>query len=159
MLNEKTTIRKNKNCNAEYHSYLTLLRSGKKSLCTEKKYPYTDIINKIIFCSMEVHSRLGPGLLESLYEKALAFEFDLRHMNYERQKEIQLQYKGRPIGRHRISFLVEDKVVVGLKAVESGYSIYHTQMFTFLKAMNKKVGLLINFNTERLQDGIKKLLI
>ena len=159
MLKEGITRKQSKNFYKPYPRYMNSLYSGYRKKCFEKEYPYTDITNKIIFCGLEVHSRLGPGLLENLYEEALALEFELRNLSYERHKEISLQYKGRPIGKHAITFLVENKVVVEIKAVGPLYSIYETQMLTFLKAMNKKVGLLFNFNTERFKDNIKKLII
>ena len=108
---------------------------------------------------MEVHSTLGPGLLESVYEEALAHEFTLRGIKYEKQKEVSLKFKGKDIGRHRIDFLVENEVVLELKAVESMHKIYQAQILTYLRATKKRVGLLINFNVERLKDGIKRLIL
>ena len=89
----------------------------------------------------------------------MEYEFELRGIHYERQKEIGLRYKGREIGRHRIDYLIEDQVIVELKAVDKMNKIYEAQLLTYLKAMNKKVGLLINFNVERLKDGIKRLIM
>jgi GxxExxY protein len=106
-----------------------------------------------------VHSTLGPGLLENVHEEALAYEFMLRGIVYDRQKEISLRYKGKDIGKHRIDFFVENEVIVELKAVEAMNKIYEAQLLTYLKAMDKRVGLLINFNVERLKDGIKRLII
>jgi len=102
---------------------------------------------------------LGPGLLESIYEEALAHEIALRGILYEKQKEINLNYKGKEIGRHRINFLIENEVVVELKAVEKMNNIFEAQLLTYLKIMDKRVGLLMNFNVERLKDGIKRLII
>jgi len=78
---------------------------------------------------------------------------------YERQKGIELRYKGREIGQHRIDYLVENQVIVELKAVETMHKTYKAQVLTDLKAMDKRVGLLINFNVERLKDGVKGLII
>ena len=89
----------------------------------------------------------------------MEYEFELRGIQYERQKEMGLRYKGREIGSHRIDYLIEDQVIVELKAVEAMNKIYEAQLLTYLKAMNKKVGLLINFNVERLKDGIKRLIM
>lgn len=89
-----------------------------------KDFPHKDISGKIISCAIEVHSTLGPGLLESVYEEALSYEFELRDVLYERQKEISLNYKHRHVGKHRIDFLVEDRVIVELKAVELIHPIY-----------------------------------
>jgi GxxExxY protein len=88
----------------------------RKSLWTQKDFPLKDITQQILSCAIEVHSILGPGLLESVYEEALAHEFSLRKLRYEQQKEICLSYKGKAIGNHRIDYLVEDEVIVGIKA-------------------------------------------
>ena len=124
-----------------------------------KEFPLKDVTERIIACAMEVHSTLGPGLLESVYEEALAHEFTLRGINYEKQKEINLIFKGKEIGKHRIDFLVENEIVLELKAVETMHKIFEAQILTYLRATNKRVGLLINFNVERLKDGIKRLIL
>jgi GxxExxY protein len=84
-------------------------------------------------------------LLESVYEEALAHEFSFRRLRYERQKEISLSYKGKDIGNHRIDYMVEDEVIVELKALETMHRIYEAQVLTSLRALGKRVGLLINF--------------
>lgn len=124
-----------------------------------KEFPLKDITEKIISCAIEVHSALGPGLLESLYEEALVEEFKLRRISFERQKEVVLKYKGKNIGNHRLDLLVEDKVIVELKATDAINKIYEAQLLTYLKATNKRIGLLVNFNVERLKDGIKRFII
>jgi GxxExxY protein len=118
-----------------------------------------DITEKIISCAIEVHSILGPGLLESIYEEAVACEFNLRKIRHERQKEINLRYKSKDIGKHRIDFLIENKVIVELKAVETMHRIYEAQLLTYMRALETRVGLLINFNVVRLKDGIKRLIL
>ena len=131
----------------------------RKTLCTRKDFPLKDITKQIIACAIEVHSILGPGLLESVYEKALTHEFSVRKLRYERQKEICLSYKGIDIGNHRIDYLVEDDVIVELKAVETMHRIYEAQVLTYLRALGTRVGLLINFNVVLLKDGIKRLIL
>jgi GxxExxY protein len=131
----------------------------RKPLFTQKDFPLQDITKQIISCAIEVHSVLGPGLLESVYEEALAHEFRLRKLRYERQKEISLSYKGKDIGNHRIDYLTEDEVIVELKAVETMHRIYEAQVLTYLRALGKRVGLLINFNVVLLKDGIKRLIL
>jgi len=131
----------------------------RKTLCTQKDFPLKDITQQIISCAIEVHSILGPGLLESVYEEALAHEFSMRKLRSEWQKEICLNYKGNDIGNHRIDYLVEDEVVVELKAVETMHRIYEAQVLTYLRALGKRVGLLINFNEVLLKDGIKRLIL
>ena len=123
-----------------------------------REFPLREITERIISCALEVHSTLGPGLLENVYEEALAHEFSLRKIKYIKQKEISLKYKGKDIGIHRIDYLVEDEVIVELKAVETLHKIYEAQILTYLRALDKRVGLLINFNVVRLKEGIKRLI-
>jgi GxxExxY protein len=125
----------------------------------QKEFPLKELTEKIISAAMEVHTKLGPGLLESLYEEALSYEFDLRNIKYERQKSINLIYKGKAIGDHRVDFLVEDEVVLEIKAVNQFADIFKAQVLTYLKAMNKRVGLLVNFNVERLKYGIERIIL
>ncbi len=132
---------------------------AQRTLCSQEEFPLKDVTERIISCAIEVHKALGPGLLENVYEEALAYEFTLKRVNYIRQKEISLKYKGKDIGKHRVDYLIEDEVVVELKAVEAMNKIYEAQLLTYLKALDKRVGLLINFNVERLKDGIKRLII
>ena len=129
------------------------------SLCSPKEFPLKDITEKIIACAIEVHSTLGPGLLESVYEEALTYEFELREINFERQKEIMLEYKGKDIGLHRIDFLIEGQVILEIKATDGMKKIFEAQLLTYMRAMKKRVGLLINFNVERLKIGIKRLVL
>ena len=85
--------------------------------------------------------------------------FKLRKSENEKQKEIRLKYKGKAVGLHRIDFLVSDEVIVEIKAVENINKIFEAQLLTYLKAMDKKIGLLINFNVLRLKEGIKRLIL
>lgn len=126
---------------------------------TEKEYIFKDITEKIIGAAIEVHKTLGPGLLEGIYEEALSHELYLRNTKYERQKEISLTYKNVSVGNHRIDLLVEDKIIVELKAIESFHPIHEAQIITYLKATNKKIGLLINFNVGLLKNGVKRIII
>ncbi len=128
-------------------------------LCSPTEFPLKEKTERIISCAMEVHSALGPGLLEGLYEEALIHEFQLRGIKCERQKEITLNYKGKGIGKHRIDIIVEDQIIVELKAVEVIHQIYEAQLLTYLRVMDKRVGLLINFNVVRLKDGIKRVIL
>lgn len=117
-----------------------------------------DISKIIIGCAMKVHSRLGPGLLESAYEAALAYELSKEGLRFERQKPMPLVYDDVKLDvGYRLDFLVEGKVVVDPKAVEALASIFTAQMITYLKLSGCKLGLLINFNVEHLRDGIKRV--
>ena len=113
---------------------------------------------KIIGCAIEVYKQLGPGLLESVYEQALIHELKLNDIPVESQVEIKVNYKGINITNNlRLDLLVDDRVIVELKSVEELKPIHHKQLLTYLRLMNKKVGLLINFNTDNLMDGIKRI--
>ena len=117
------------------------------------------IIKEIIGASIEVHRNLGPGLLESTYELCLCKELELRGLKFERQKKLELNYKGIFIEEaYRMDILVEDEIILELKAVEEMKNIYKFQLLTYLKLSNKKLGLLINFNVKLLKDGIRRII-
>ena len=117
------------------------------------------ITEKIIGCGIEVHRHLGPGLLESAYEAALCVELGLQGLKFERQVQIPLNYKGEKIGDYRIDLVVEDAVVVEIKSVERHDPLFEAQVLTYLKITGKKVGLLMNFNSRLLTNGIKRLIL
>ena len=113
---------------------------------------------KIIGCAMEVYKQLGPGLLESVYELALKHELNLNNIPVETQLEIRVNYKGVNISENlRLDLLVDDSVIVELKSVDELKPVHYKQLLTYLRLMDKKVGLLINFNTDNLMDGIKRV--
>ena len=117
-----------------------------------------DISKLIIGCAMKVHSRLGPGLLESAYEAALAYELSKAGLHFDRQKPMPLIYDEVKLDvGYRLDFLVEGKVVVDPKAVEALAPIFTAQVLTYLKLSGCKLGLLINFNVEHLRDGLKRI--
>ena len=125
----------------------------------KEKYPESELTKQIISAAIEVHSSLGPGLLEKLYEEALAYEFELRSIKYERQKAIILTYKNKDIGVHRLDLIVENRVIVELKAVNELHPVFDAQILSYLHAVNLHVGLILNFNTKRLKEGIKRFVI
>jgi GxxExxY protein len=121
---------------------------------------HEDITEKIIGAAIEVHRELGPGLLESAYEAALAYELSLREIKYERQKEMPVRYKGFLIEvGYRLDLLVDDRVIVELKAVTEMHPIYEAQLITYLRLSGCRVGLLINFNVPRLKDGLIRRIV
>ncbi|MEW5719680.1 MAG: GxxExxY protein [Chloroflexota bacterium] len=120
---------------------------------------HADVTSRIIDAAIEVHRILGPGFLESIYEAALAHEFDLRGIPYQRQITFQVGYKAIIAGEHRLDFLVEDKVVLDLKAVKDFEEIHTVKTLSYMRATKKRVGLLVNFNKARLVDGVKRLQI
>ncbi len=125
-----------------------------------KVYPERDITEKIIGAAIEVHRSLGAGLLESAYQVCLAHEFALQRLPFEKEKELPVQYKGVVIqAAYRLDFLVADKVVVELKAVDHIEPIHMAQILTYLKLTKCKIGLLINFNVRVLKDGIHRFVL
>ena len=117
------------------------------------------ITEKIIGCAISVHKQLGPGLLESIYESALNIELNKSGLELERQKCIDVRYDGIIIGEHRLDLLVENKVVVELKSVERFDPVFQAQLLSYLKLGGYPVGLLINFNSRLLKNGIKRMTI
>ena len=113
--------------------------------------------DKIIGAAIEVHRILGPGLLESIYEEALCIEMELRGLKAERQKELDVVYKGHTIKGLRIDLLVEDQVIDELKSVGRLPDVATAQVLSYLKATGLKRALLINFGLPKLIDGVKRL--
>ena len=124
----------------------------------EKRDPLTW---KIIGAAIEVHRELGPGLLESLYEDAFCYELGESGLVYRRQMPISVEYKQRSISNLIADVVVENSVIVELKAVEKlDMPIHTTQMLTYLKVTGMRLGLLINFNVKTLKDGgIKRFVL
>ena len=118
-----------------------------------------ELTEKIIRCAIEVHRQLGPGLLESTYEEACCIELEDEGLKYRRQLIIPVIYKGRAIGEYRLDLMVEDLVIVEIKSVERFDPIFEAQLLTYLKITGKKVGLLLNFNSRLLKDGIRRFIL
>lgn len=118
------------------------------------------ISNQIIGASIEVHRTLGgPGLLESIYEAALCQELTLRGLKVQRQRPVQVLYKGIAIKDPLfIDILVEDKVLIEVKATERNHPIYETQILTYLRLTDLKLGLLVNFGAPYVKDGISRII-
>ncbi len=117
-----------------------------------------ELTEEIIGGAIEVHRTLGPGLLESTYEDCLAVELELRGLRFERQKSLSIEYKGRRVAADlRIDLLVEQQVIVELKAVEKLLPVHAAQLLTYLRLSNTRCGLLINFNVPVLRDGLKRM--
>jgi GxxExxY protein len=115
------------------------------------------LCHRIIGACIEVHRHLGPGLSELVYEEALCLELALRQIPFERQLATRIEYKGVEVGSGRLDLLVARKVVVELKALESLARVHTLQAVTYLKATGCQLALLVNFNTVRLRDGIKRV--
>jgi len=106
----------------------------------------------------DVYNELGPGLLESVYEEALCFELEQRGLKVERQLQVPIIYKGNVLKTElRLDVLVEDKVIVELKSVEEMKKVFAKQLLTYLRLMGKKIGLLVNFNTDNILTAITRV--
>ena len=117
-----------------------------------------ELTGLVIGAAIEVHKALGPGLLESAYEKCLSIELNERNVIHERQKELPVEYKGRKLDcGYRLDFMFPGKLIVELKACEKLIPIHEAQLMTYLKLTKIQTGLLINFNVPVLKDGIKRI--
>ena len=115
---------------------------------------------KVIGCALEVHRNLGPGLLESTYEKCLAHELTDVKISFKVQKALPVLCKGINIDcGYRVDLLIEDKLIVGLKSVEKMLGVHEAQLLTYMKLSGINLGLLINFNSKVLKDGLKRFVL
>lgn len=103
------------------------------------------LTDKIIKACIAVHKELGPGFLESIYHNALKIELQRQHLNFESEKEVRVEYCGVEVGTYRVDLFVEDEIIVELKAVEELHKKYYAQVRSYLNALKKEVGLLVNF--------------
>ena len=115
------------------------------------------LTERIIGCAIEVHRQLGPGLLEGTYESALCIELNSAGLQHIRQPIFPVMYKGQVIGEYRLDLIVENLIVVEIKSVERFDPIFEAQVLTYLKVTRKRFGLLMNFNTRLLRDGIRRI--
>ena len=111
---------------------------------------YADVTGKIIGCAMNVHSTLGNGFQEVIYQRCLSLEFDNAGLQYQRELEIPIYYSGVDVGSRRADFIVEDKVLVELKAISELTDSHTAQIINYLEAYKREVGLLINFGEKSL---------
>ncbi|MCK4407982.1 MAG: GxxExxY protein [Bacteroidales bacterium] len=118
---------------------------------------YKKLTQKIIAAAIEVHKELGPGLLESVYEYCLVEELTNMGLNVKNQVKLPIVYKGKTLNKEfYIDLLIEDKIVIELKAVEVILPVHEVQLVTYLKLADKRLGLLINFNVPLLKEGIRR---
>ena len=111
-----------------------------------KVLEYEALTEKIIGCAIEVHKKLGPGFLESIYENAFIIELRRKNLMVEQQREVLIKYDGVEVGKHRLDIIADDTVVVELKAVKNIEDIHFAIVKSYLKATGKEHGLLINFS-------------
>ncbi len=112
---------------------------------------HEELTGKIIGAAIAVHRELGPGYLEAIYEEALCVELEAAGLRYERQLPVKIRYRDRPVGEHRLDLLVENTVVVELKAVLAMQDIFYATLRSYLRATGKPVGIILNFAAVTLQ--------
>ena len=116
-----------------------------------KPLPHEELTGKIIAAAIEVHKRMGPGFLESIYENALVIELRRRGLKVDQQVEIPIEYDGNEVGRHRLDLIVENLIVVELKSIKNLEDIHFAIVKSYLRAFNVHHGLLINFSKVTLE--------
>lgn len=117
-----------------------------------------EVSEKIIGCAIEVHKALGPGLLESAYEECLAAEMKAQGLKFERQKAVPLLFREVKLDcGYRVDFLVEERVVVEIKAIDLVPPVATSQVLTYVRLLDKRLGLLINFHVDQLIKGVKRV--
>ena len=117
------------------------------------------LTDRIIGCAIEVHRALGPGLLESTYEGALAIELATTGIRFDRQVRIPMQYRGAKVGDYCVDLIVESRVVVEVKSVIRLDPVFTAQVLTYLRMTGLQVGLLLNFGRPMLSDGVKRIVL
>ena len=121
--------------------------------------PHVALTHRIINCAIEVHRHLGPGLLESVYESAIVVEFEEQGVMFQRQPGLPLHYKGHLISEHRPDLVVEGAVIVEVKSVKRIEPIHVAQVLTYLRVTRHRVGLLLNFNSVVMKNGIRRVIL
>ena len=117
-----------------------------------------DISGEILNAAIAIHKELGPGLLESVYEVLLAHELKTRGFTVERQVIVPIEYRGIKFEEgYRLDLIVEDTVIVEIKSVEELTKVHHKQLLTYLRMMDKPLGLLLNFNVHLMKEGISRI--
>jgi GxxExxY protein len=119
----------------------------------------TFLTDRVIACAIEVHRHLGPGLLESVYETALCIELTAARMPYSRQVAVPLFYKGEMISEHRPDLVVDQRVVVEIKSVSRLEPVHIAQVLTYLRVTKTRVGLILNFNSAVMRNGIRRVVL
>jgi GxxExxY protein len=117
------------------------------------------LTERILACAIEVHRHLGPGLLESIYESAICMEFNTARLLFKRQIGVPLYYKGTLISEHRPDLVVEDRVIVEIKSIERLDRIHMAQMLTYLRVTRLRTGLILNFNSAVLKQGMRRVIL
>lgn len=113
---------------------------------------YKELSYRVMECAYEVHNVLGPGFPETIYEEAMVRELKRRQISHETQKRVEVSYKGEKIGEFRLDLIIENKVILELKAVGELSKLFEAQLYSYLKATQLKLGILINFGSRRVES-------
>jgi GxxExxY protein len=121
---------------------------------------FDELSNRVIGCALEVHRTLGPGLLESAYRHCLAHELVLADIPFETERAVAVRYKDVLLDcGMRLDIFVDKQLIVELKAVDKLLEVHQAQLLTYMKITNARIGILINFNSRALRDGIRRLVL
>jgi GxxExxY protein len=120
---------------------------------------HPELSHAIVGAAIEVHRRIGPGQLESVYQRSLACELRYRAIAFEAQVPIAMQYRGECVGEFFADFIVDDKVIIELKAVERLHPAHTAQVLSYLRATKLRLGLLMNFNAATLVQGVRRIVL
>lgn len=127
---------------------------------TDGPGPFSELSHRVIGCAIEVHRSLGPGLMESTYEQCLAHELRLNGLSFQLQHPLPVSYKGLLLDcGYRVDVLVENQIILELKSVESLLGVHEAQLLTYMKLAGLRHGFLINFNVQRLKDGLRSFVL
>ena len=121
--------------------------------------PHALLTHRIIGCAIEVHRHLGPGLLESVYETAMVVELESQAIPFQRHARLPLYYKGELISEHRPDLIVDNAVLVEIKSVKLLEPIHTAQVLTYLRVTGRRVGLLLNFNSVVMKNGVRRIVL
>jgi len=128
-------------------------------VATQLDVELEDLIHRVIGCCVAAHRELGPGLVETVYQRALGIELDAAGIPYEREKSFKVHYRGRCLYSHRLDLVVDQRLMLELKAVDRLHPVHVAQVLSCLRVSHLRVGLLVNFNVAILPYGIKRLVL
>jgi GxxExxY protein len=117
------------------------------------------IVERTIGCCINVHRELGPGLLESIYVRGVCVELEVSGIVFEQEKRIPVLYRGKLLCHQRLDVVVEQKIILEIKCAERLHPVHHAQLLSYLKISGLRVGLLLNFNSAVLKDGLKRIVL
>ena len=120
---------------------------------------FEDLVHRVIGCCIAVHRELGPGLIEAAYARAVRLELTVAKISFESEKEYPIRYREQTVYVHRLDLVVESKLLVELKCVDSLHPVHHAQVRSCLKVSKLRLGLLVNFNVAVLPQGIKRIVL